>query len=357
MATEYTIYLVNMSVNNQTFWCFLQQPEELKSNPKVFANSSANLTVRPNDPGLNSFTIPVQYKVGAGASNQAVGLNVKINTRQSSDADLKDTWLAEYVTVPPKMGPTLQRINQTATENTIVMKSNEFDQAINQSESWYENMSFGIETDSGFIGMTWSPNPGKTTTLTPKLTFYIATGDYGSNSLADFTTISTTSGVVSVPNDFSRQREVTVVYGSNGVWSSYKGKPPQLGFLNELIEAHLNLSRSHVDLTSMLTRQFNLSMGGSTEATLQQDTITSVTWNSGEVICSDVGLITLSGSLTVTVALAAAFTYFVLSGVNFNIVGSSQGETSFNFTYDGALSAQYVKDLFVTGANIVLHKN
>ncbi len=97
-------------------------------------------------------------------------------------------------------------------------------------------------------------------------------------------------------------------------------------------------------------------MGGTTEATPQEDIISSVQWISGEVIESETGNIILSGKLTVTVALAAAFTYFLLSGVRFNIFGSSQGVTNFNFTYDGSLSAQHVKDLFKTGANITLYK-
>jgi len=41
MATDYTIYLVNKSRNDQTFWCFLQRPDELAADPAVFANSSA----------------------------------------------------------------------------------------------------------------------------------------------------------------------------------------------------------------------------------------------------------------------------------------------------------------------------
>jgi len=318
--------------------------------------------VRPRDPGLNSFTIPVQYKVEAGASNKAVGLDVKVISKVSSNADLKDKWSAEYVTVPPKMGPTLKRIDQNAPDGTIAMISNDFDQAINEGESWYESMSFGIETASGFIGMSWAPNPGQTRTLKPKLSFYISVGSYGSNTLADFTTVSNTSCLVSVPVDFSRQREVTVEYGSNGRWTSYPGPPNSTSlvgynYVNELIESHLYLSRSHSELISMLTLDLNISMSGTTEAAPQEDTINSVQWLSGEVSESEIENISLTGKLTVGVALAAAFTYFLLSGVRFNIHGSSQGATNFNFTYDGSLSAQYIKDLFVAGANITLYKN
>jgi hypothetical protein len=259
------------------------------------------------------------------------------------------------------MGPTLKRIDQSAPDNTIVMKSNEFDQEKNESESWYAIMSFGIQTAIGFIGMSWAPNPGQTRTLKPKLSFYISVGSYDTNTLADYTTVSNTSCLVSVPVDFSLQGEVTVVYGSNGKWTSYPGPPKTtslvgFNYVNELIESHQLLSRSHCELISMLTQDLNISMGGTTEATPQEDIISSVQWISGEVIESETGNIILSGKLTVTVALAAAFTYFLLSGVRFNIFGSSQGVTNFNFTYDGSLSAQHVKDLFKTGANITLYK-
>jgi hypothetical protein len=165
-----------------------------------------------------------------------------------------------------------------------------------------------------------------------------------------------------VPVDFGLQREVTVVYGSNGKWTSYPGPPKTtslvgFNYVNELIESHLHLSRSHGELIGLLSQELNLSMGGTAEPTKQQDTIDTVKWTSGEVIESETGNIKLTGTLTVKVALAAAFTYFLLSGVKFNIFGSSQGVTSFNFTYDGSLSANHVKDLFSPDSIITLFSN
>lgn len=88
MPTNYTIYLINQSSSTQTFWCFLARPQEVASDPTVFANSSASLAIDSNDPATNSFTIPVQYVVAAGASNNAVGLNVKVNSTISQNSDL-----------------------------------------------------------------------------------------------------------------------------------------------------------------------------------------------------------------------------------------------------------------------------
>ena len=99
MPTNYTIYLINQSSTTQTFWCFLARPQEVASDPTVFANSSASLAIDSNDPSTNSFTIPVQYVVAAGASNNAVGLNVKVNSTISQDSDLTQVWDATVQSV------------------------------------------------------------------------------------------------------------------------------------------------------------------------------------------------------------------------------------------------------------------
>src|SRR5262249_61371312 len=105
MTTQYTIYLVNESAVTQVFWCFLAQPQELASDPNVYANSSTSLAVGPFQPGYNTFTIPVQYIVGAGASNNAVGLNIQVTSSVQNNADLGQMWDANYATVPPNQGP------------------------------------------------------------------------------------------------------------------------------------------------------------------------------------------------------------------------------------------------------------
>ncbi|WHT39716.1 hypothetical protein QNH98_03260 [Myroides sp. mNGS23_01] len=105
-TTNYKIYLVNKGSSTKNFWCFLQKPEGVPTSD-VYANSDAMLSVVPNYDGKNWFTIPLQYKVGAGATNQAVGLNVKIDSSVIKDAQLEQLWNAEYATAPPKQGPNL----------------------------------------------------------------------------------------------------------------------------------------------------------------------------------------------------------------------------------------------------------
>jgi len=356
MSTQYTIHLVNQSASTQIFWCFLERPEELASNPNVFANSSTSLAVGSNQPGVNTFTIPVQYVVGAGASNNAVGLNIKIDSSITNNANLTDTWQATYATVPPNMGPTMKTIGTPSPTNTIAIMSNGFNQATNEANGWFSNMSFGIQTNQGFIGMTWSPSPQQTTTLTPKLKFYVAVGSYGDNTLADWTTVSNSSAEISVPGDF-QYNATTVTYTPTGGWTVTPGAPPApspaRNSIGSLIQSHQLMSKAHADLVSLAGLGSN---NPPILTDLQQDKVVKVVWHNSNLDDSKLraGSIRLSGTLTVATALVAAFTYFVLSGVTFSINGSTAGATTFNFTYSGPLSAQAVQALFAAGSNITL---
>ena len=222
-VTNYQIYLVNQGTTAKTFWCFLEQPEGIQS-PEVFANSSAALSVTPNYGGTNSFTIPLQYQIGAGACNQAVGLDVKVITNIAQDTALQSVWNAEYATVPPNQGPQLSRVQaQQSPADTIRVLSNTFDRRKNENNQWYSNMTFGILSSNGFMGVTWSPSPNETSTITPKFGFYISTGSYRSENLADIASISRDAVKVEL-NDFS-QLEATVTLTSTGELIVTPGKP------------------------------------------------------------------------------------------------------------------------------------
>ena len=154
-VTNYKIYLVNKGSDGQNFWCFLQKPE-MNLTGDVFANSDTSLFVIPNYQGTNKFTIPLQYTVGAGASNDAVGLNIQIDSAIMEDASLEDMWDVEYATIPPKQGPTMSLEQGTQSPaNTIGVKSNAFNKVLNEDGQWFSNMTFGIVTANGFIGITW----------------------------------------------------------------------------------------------------------------------------------------------------------------------------------------------------------
>ncbi|MBC9034706.1 hypothetical protein IAG41_20140 [Sphingomonas sp. JC676] len=347
MPTQYKIYLINQSSSTQTFWCFLSRPAELASDPKVFANSSATLAIDPNDPSTNSFTIPVQYVVGAGASNDAVGLNVKVDSMITQDTDLGQVWDAAYANVPPNKGPKLTLDSGTAPDKMLKIITNPFDQENNEANGWYSNQSFGIMTAAGFMGMTWSPSPNQSRTLTPKLTFYVNVGDFGSSTLADWTNVGNDAAVVSVPGSFIAGA-CTVTLLNNGKWKIDPGKPPQLAMLENL-----------PFLKSDAHRQL-MAMAYLADGTVQKETVKSVHWNGSaqaEAVEEGEGapMTFLTGSITVGVALTATFAFFALSGVYFTVT-SVTGGTTVNFTYNGTQSAQAIHDLLVTGAQVIFGK-
>ncbi|MEM9293448.1 MAG: hypothetical protein AAGD01_17325 [Acidobacteriota bacterium] len=260
LADEYTIYLQNESESTQVFWFFLERPEELISDPLVYANSDIHLAVSPHSPSVDTFTVPVQYLVGAGAGNNAVGLDVRIDSTIIEKAHLGEEFSAVYADVPPNQGPTLSRTGTGAGENSLSISSNPFDQANNEANGWYSNMSFGIQTAQGFAGMTWSPNPNQRRTLTPTLTFYVAVGEFGQNRLASWTTVSIDSAELVVPRDFA-QRKATVTYTSRGQWVVTPGAPSLAdsiggsagGSLGNLIESQRLLAQAQSNLLSLST--------------------------------------------------------------------------------------------------------
>jgi len=199
----------------------------------VYANSTASLAVIPNDPGLNFFTILTQYIVGAGASNHAVKVGARIvvsapivaaASSVTHDAALGDMWDANYATWPPNEGPSLNLSGTKSPSETIAIRSNAFNKVVNENNDWFSNMSFGIQSESGFIGMTWSPNPQEIRAVTPRLHFYLVSGNYGSNVVASFDDVSNTSASIKVPSDFIHNK-CTVTHTEIGDWLVTPGEP------------------------------------------------------------------------------------------------------------------------------------
>jgi hypothetical protein len=329
---KYTIYLVNTGADAQLFCCFLERPQELASDPEVFANSEVSLRVTPDYKGLNRFVIPVQYVVAAGASTDPVALNAQVNSSIMSDANLTDTWDATYADAPPRQEPGLAIDASKVGKNQIAISSNHFNKVHNENNHWFGSQSLGLMTDAGFIGMTWSPSPGqtRTLTLTPKPTFYVAIGNYGSNSLADWTTILKAAHAVHVPTDF-KYGECTVTYDESGNFHVSQGKPAT-------ILAAANEVRAPVTLDQR-------GLAGGQVAFLK-----SVYWRSGPEPGSD--YTSLTGNITVDRTLAAGLTFFVLSNVIFTLGRNTQGQTAVRFSYSGAESANTIKSLFKAGATL-----
>lgn len=340
MTDTYTIYLVNHSASAQNFWCFLAPPEELSNNPNVYANSSASLAVDPNYAGTNEFIIPVQYVVGAGGSNQAVGLDVKVVSNVTNNASLTDTWNATYANAPPNKGPQMSLAGSKGKPTDIAIVTNGFDKIANERAHWYSNQTFGIESAAGFIGMTWSPEPAQTRVLTPKLTFYVAVGSYGSNVLANYGQFSNSSAEIHASSSFDQLNECTVTYTSTGGWEVAKGRPATLAISD-------NLAYFRSPLFQELAAIAQLESGN-----VATDTLVSVAWDSALQEAEPNPSTILTGTITVATALGAAFAYFFLSGLRFEIKGSTDGRTTFEFSYNGPESADAVKNLFVAGAKL-----
>jgi hypothetical protein len=355
MADNYTIYLVNRSSTTQLFWCFLQQPVELAGQPGVFANSAASLAVPSNSPAQNFFTIPAQFVVGAGASNNAVGLNVKVTSAITLDAQLTEQYKAVYANVPPNMGPTLTLSGTDASPTQISIAANGFNQGSNENQGWFSNMSFGVNTASGFMGMTWSPSPAQTTTLTPTLSFYVAVGSYGANTLAGYTAISNTSAKLTTPGSFSLNA-ATVTYTVTGGWQVTPGKPAKFAgaSIDSLADAHRFLTQAHSDLITLAGESAAQSRYLLADKS-QTDKVVSVTWDTKAAKRdAEAAQTFLVGTLTVGTALAAAFAYFTLSGVTFQITSAPVNGTTVNFTYSGNQSAAAIQALLKAGVEIFL---
>ena len=340
MPTNYTIYLINQSSSTQTFWCFLDRPQEVASDASVFTNSSASLAIDSNDPANNSFVIPVQYVVAAGASNNAVGLNVQVNSSISQDSDLSQVWDATYADAPPNKGPKLVLNTDTVASTSLKIISNPFAQENNESLGWYASQSFGIQTAAGFMGMSWSPSPNQNRTLTPKLSFYVSTGAFGSSTLADWTQVSNDSAKVSVPGSFSAGA-CTVTLLNNGTWKITPGKPTALMLMSDL--GFLN-SEAHRELMALAYLESDK---------VQKDEVKSVSWPKQEVLAAAVeGDETdtyLTGTITVATALTASFAYFIISGIQFTITRAA-GANTVEFSYSGQQSATAIKELVVASA-------
>jgi len=260
MADNYTIYLVNQSSGTQIFSCFLQRPAELAGSRSVFDVTNLSLGVASYSQASNHFVIPQRFAVAAGASNQPVGANAQIVSSLILNADPSNQFSAVYKNARPNMAPTLTLSGQEASPNQISIASNGFNQGSNENLGWFSNMSFGVNTAPGFMGMTWSPSPAQTTTLTPLWGFSVTAQSYNRNylALALFASVANHSAQLTAPNDF-QFGAATVTYTATGGWQVTPGKPagaqPAGASMGSLADAHRSLARAHSDLITLVSEQ------------------------------------------------------------------------------------------------------
>lgn len=339
MPSEYTIYIVNKSETKKRFFCFLDRPKDLEANPKVYANSNASVNVDTGYPGRTRFIIPIQYKINAGCSNKAVQLRIRVQADNPSDIELGQTWEANYYPPADTQGPIVTNKGATVDPKQVNFLTNTFAKNTEAEYSWYSNLSFGKETEQGFIGFTWSPEPGSSRSIQPTVKFYINYGSFESNVLAEWTEVSRNAAEVSA---FSPKGEATVTLEANGSWT-VTASPPTLASMIGGLGGHL----SDEDVEQAALTSFSLIED-------QIDTVEGVVWRDQNVQ-TEAGLNTyLVGTLTVRGALTASFAYFILSGIKFEIGRDRAGMSTFSFSYNGERSAASIKALFRAGATIFL---
>ncbi|WKZ93937.1 hypothetical protein P0E69_08695 [Chimaeribacter arupi] len=254
MPTEYVIHIQNQQNEKEKFWCFLSKPEA-EYDADVFANSSTYLTV-PLFTGNqdNYFTVPLQYIVSAQASSRVVGLKTKITSSNYEEADLGQSWDFELFT--DNEGPVITEGEPIDDNTQLLMRTNKYNKNEEPLNNWYNSLTFGIKTENGFMGVTWSPKADQQYYVTPNFEFYISTGRFSENTLADITNIAASSATVTL-KDFDGNRECTVVRTPNGEWEVHKGNLNQPTLLAKLLDAHASLISAHAAMVTMVAQKNN----------------------------------------------------------------------------------------------------
>ncbi|MEM9916549.1 MAG: hypothetical protein AAF990_00555 [Bacteroidota bacterium] len=355
MATKYKIYLVNLQASSKKFWCFLDQPIQDLSG-EVYANSSAFLTVPPFNPAqTNSFTIPLQYKVAVGASNKAVKLNTLVQSDMIFSTDLEKKWKATYTQDGHNVGPVLAS-DGSAGLKTVVMDTNQYDKSKEPINSWYGSMTFGIESENGFIGQTWSPDPLSQYTIVPKVNFYVATGNFQSSRLADINEISLNSANITAQS-FDFGNECTVTLNSDGSWDVSPGKPnASLMHMSRLMDTHqtlVQIQEKFVNMVSMASAQAAPALalaGYGPEETERRSK--GITINKSKSKAADTDGF-LTGTITVGTAVGLGFAYIISAGITLDITYRRDDGLRFDFKYNGAASREALQQAFAAGKELL----
>ena len=378
MTTNYKINLINLMTEPQKMWAFLDKPDA-NITSEIFANSETYLTV-PVYTGTqrNSFTIPLQYVVKVGATNRAVGLETLILSQDADNTDLLEQWMVKYfLEQGERQGPTLGKISQDPppASGTVEVTTNNYVKANEPLYKWWGNMTWGVESQNGFLGVTWSPQPGKKYGIKPKVKFYIATGEFKSNVLADINVVSAKSAVITEAS-FDGNQECTVTMGKDGRWSVTPGGPDvveafirgemamRATLTGQLIEAHSHLCSAHDRLIAMVmqTTGYTIIGSGGSPAAPQlgkgpeareskgiklKDTSASECDGDGDP------MVLITGTITIATAIAAGFLYMWSAGIKLRVKYTSTDGLNVDFSYSGTESSQAVLDAFASGKEIV----
>ncbi|NEQ35968.1 MAG: hypothetical protein F6K40_06585 [Okeania sp. SIO3I5] len=217
--TSYTFNLRNLERNPVEMWLFLDSPQFSQDPGEIFQNSNTFLEIPPYTPEeTQKFVAHVQYKLEATQQNEPVGLDTYITSDFSKEVDLKNGYLVEYSS--DKGGyPTIEDYNTSRqpTSKNLIAQTNKFEPV----PDYYNALTFGVTTTEGTTGVTWEPEPNIDYTITPTLTFYIATGEYQENVLAQIDATSAENAKITTGygGDFNNFNNVWVTYNQDGTWT------------------------------------------------------------------------------------------------------------------------------------------
>ncbi|ARC94992.1 hypothetical protein B6A42_26555 (plasmid) [Vibrio coralliilyticus] len=355
---KYNIYIVNNFSSKKTFWCFLEEPES-KIAEEVYANSSAHLSVRSQKESphsTNHFSIPLQYRVKAGANNEAVGLNVEVDSSTYQNVDIGDLVDVDFTFSDDYEGPSSQLESNGADSSTeIDIKTNDFDFHDERKYGWFGSLTYGVQSANGFIGLTWAPQASQTYRIAPKVSFYIATGSFRSGELADITQISSDAASVT-ESDFDDAFNCTVTYTERGGWLVEPGKPKSDSYaLSQLIASHSMLASAHSKLIDLYQDEGIEAVN----ATKQEKRISAgiqFDKRRGSVVDDMTDSSYITGTIDITKAIAAGFVFMVASGIELKITRTSADGVKIRFKYDGSKSVEAIRQAFEAGKAIIFKK-
>lgn len=361
--TRYKINLFNLQAKTQKFWCFLNKPISTPT-PEVYANSNASINISTyTGTQKASFTVPLQYKLEVGASNKAVKLKTLIESSDTHDTQLGVGWNANYTQQKNNnVPPVLKTSGQSAPAGQLAVVTNEYDKDKEALNNWYGNMTFGIETDNGFIGVSWSPDPGTTYEIEPIIGFYVAIGNYSQNELASIAAVSTKAATLT-QDSFDAYYQCTVIYQTDGSWVVKKGysPPTPTSLLANMVNAHTELISAHKNLVEMVQASYtvddsdssqNLSLSPSPTIEERESTGIELYGKSHKKNRVDSDFEFITGSITVGVAIAAGFAYMFASSIKLTITSTSADGLTIDFKYDGEAGKQAILDAFAAGQSI-----
>lgn len=355
MSNTYVINLQNKMATQKTLWLFLQEPEVVVSS-EVFANSSTYLILPTYEKGDdNSFSVPLQYITRAGSETKAPAPNVLITSGTSKNTDLETAWEADYAL---KNQQPLLKSSGTAPEQQVVITTNSFDPDKEKDNDWYHNLTFGVQTSTGFTGVTWSPEPGTDYHIKPKVRFYVAaSSEFQSNELFSMSTVSSHSQEVTEDN-FDSNLECTVILHADGSWEVQKGNLNKSSAGDTellLLQAHYNLTAAHADIVKNYGKPSVINCAGLPAGISADDEFRT---SAGIEITTenlryDGQNNFLKGIIKVTKSVTNDFAYIVVKNTYLNIKGKSKsGNTSWEFTYDGSKNAKEIDAIFGKGHEV-----